>query len=104
MPDIPPIQSTISYRAPKIGTKHLSIVVIGLVVIVALLKARKEDIPKIVEILAASSVFCAIGWTLAILFLLFAAVSIWILIRVYERELARVSKERDELQTKLLNR
>lgn len=105
MPDIPPIQSTIGSRVPtRLGTKHLSILVIGLVVLVALIRAKQEDIPKIVKILADSSVFCAVGWTLAILFLLIAAASIWILIRIYERQLVRVAKERNELQSKLLSR
>ena len=100
--DSPPIQSSQRFRVPVITTKNLSVVISGLVAIVAILKARKGDIPKIVEMFFGSHFFATLGWALACLILLGSVVFIKLLIRFYDKEVARLSKERDELQAKLL--
>lgn len=100
--DPPPIQSSDRFRVPVLSTKNLSIVVSGVVAIVALLKAKREDIPKIVEILTKSHTVCAVGWTLAIVFLLASVVSVKLLIRLNDREMRRLSDERNDLQKRWL--
>jgi chromate transport protein ChrA len=107
MPDeevIPSIQSSQRYRVPGITTKNLSIVVTGIVLIVALLKARKQDVPKIVETIFSSHLFCALGWALTFVILLASVVFVKLLIRQHDKEIGRLSNERDELQTRLLER
>jgi len=54
--------------------------------------------------LVDSYLFCAIGWILAVVILLASVVLIKLLMRFYDGEVARLSKERDELQTRLLNK
>jgi hypothetical protein len=102
--DLPPIQSSGRFRVPVITTKNLSVVITGAVLIVALLRAKQDDIPKIVEMLVNSYLFCSIGWILAIVILLSSVVLIKLLIRFYDKEVARLSKERDDLQTRLLKK
>ena|SRR6266581_1547647 len=102
--DVPPIQSSLRFRVPGITTKNLSIVIVGLVAIVAIWKAKQEDIPKIVETIFSSHLFCVIGWALAFVILLGSVVFIKLLIRFYDKEVIRLSKERDELQTRLLKK
>jgi uncharacterized membrane protein YfcA len=102
--DQPPIQSTQRFRVPVITTKNLSVVITGLVAIVALLKAKKGDIPKIAEMFFGSHVFASLGWALAFMILLGSVVFVKLLIRFYDNEVRRLSKERDDLQTKLLKR
>ena len=75
-----------------------------MVAIVALLKARKGDIPKIAEMFFGSHVFASLGWALAFMILIGSVVFVKLLIRFYDKEVARLSKERDELQTKLLRK
>jgi ATP/ADP translocase len=99
--DLPPIQSSQRFRVPVITTKNLSVVISGLVLVVALLKAKPEDIPKIVEMLVASHLFCMIGWIFAFVILLGSVVFIKLLIRSNDRAISRLSKERDDLQTRL---
>jgi hypothetical protein len=102
--DFPPIQSSGRFRVPVLSTKNLSVVVTGIVLIVALLKAKQDDIPKIVEMLVGSYLFCSIGWILAIVILFSSVVLIKLLIRFYDRGIARLSEERNELQTRLLKK
>jgi hypothetical protein len=102
--EFPPIQSTGRFRVPLITTKNLSVVIFGAVAIFALMKAKQEDIPIIVKTLVDSYLFCAIGWILAVVVLLSSVVLIKLLMRFYDREVARLSKERDELQTRLLKK
>jgi hypothetical protein len=102
--DPQPIQSSEAVKAPYATTRNLSVIVSGIVVIVALVKAKQEDIPKIVEILVRSDTFAAVGWTLAATFLLGGVVSIRLLMISHDKANARIYKERDDLQTKLLNR
>lgn len=100
MPDS--IQSSQRQRTPILTTKNLSIAVTGLVLVIALLKARREDIPKIVEILFGSHTFAAVGWVLAVVFLLGGAIFTKLQDRLHQREIARMANERDELQKQLL--
>ena len=100
--DLPVIQSSQRFRVPGITTRNLSIVVTGLVALVAILKARKSDIPKIAELIFTSHLFCVIGWALAFVILLASVVFVKLLIRFYDNGFKRVTRERDELQTKLL--
>lgn len=98
----PPIQSSGRFRVPGISTKSLSVVIAGMVAIIAILKAKRSDIPQIVETIFGSHVFAAIGWTLAIVILLTSVVSIKLLINRDDREIKRLTDERDKLQRKLL--
>ena len=70
----------------------------------ALLKADSKDIPKIVETLAGSGGFSLVGWVLAVVFLLVGAVMVTVLIKIYGKEIARISHERNELQKLLIER
>lgn len=99
-----PIQSSQQYRVPGLATRNLSVVVTGIVAIVALFRAKQEDIPKIVEILVGSKTFAIVGWALAIIFLLVGAILITLLIFNNDREIKRLTKERDDLQTRLLDK
>jgi hypothetical protein len=100
--EIPPIQSSQRFRTPGITTKNLSIVVTGAVLIVALLKAKREDVPKIVETIFSSHSFCVLGWALTFVVLFASVVFVKVLIRLHDKEIGRLSNERDELQTRLL--
>lgn len=102
--ELPPIQSSGRFRVPGITTKSLSVVITGLVALVAILKARKSDIPKIVELIFTSHLFCVIGWALAFVILLRSVVFVKLLIRFYDNGFKRVTRERDELQMKLLTK
>ena len=102
--DLPPIQSSGRFRVPVITTKNLSVVIFGAVAVFALIKAKQEDIPLIVKMLVDSYLFCATGWILAVVILFAAVVLTKLLMRFYDREVARLSKERDELQTRLLKK
>jgi uncharacterized membrane protein YozB (DUF420 family) len=98
------IQSSKRPRTPVLTTKNLSIVVTGLVLVVALLKADTKDIPEVVKILFGSDTFTVVGWTLAVVFLLGGAIFVKLQDRLHQREISRVSGERDELQKLLLNK
>ena len=102
--DLPVIQSSQRFRVPGITTKNLSIVITGLVALAAILKAKKSDIPKIVELIFTSHLFCVIGWALAIVILLGSVVFVKLLIRFYDDGFRRVTRERDELQTRALRK
>jgi hypothetical protein len=75
---------------------------IGAVFIVALLKAKQEDIPLIVKMLVESHLFCATGWILTIVILLASVILVLLLKSTFREEIKRLSRERDELQRKLI--
>jgi len=99
-----PIQSSERSWLPVLTSKNLSIIVTGIVLFYAIYKADPKDIPKIVATLVTSNVSAAVGWTLAVVFLLVAAVLIKLLTRFYDQEMNRLAKERDELQRLLIGR
>lgn len=99
----PPIQSSQRGRSPVLTSRNISIVITGAVFIYAIYRADSKDIPKIVESLVGSNTFAVVGWILACVFLLGAIISIKLQSRIYEKELNRLAKERDELQRLLLN-
>src|SRR5213592_3468275 len=101
--EIPPIQSSQRFRVPGVTTKNLSIVLTAAVLIVALLRAKPEDVPKIVETIFSSHSFCVLGWALSIVILLASVVFVKVLIRLHDKEIERLSHERDQLQTRLLD-
>ena len=101
--DDDPIQSSKSSAPFVLNTKYISVVVTGCVLIVALLKADAKDIPKIIEVVFQSPTVVINGYFLAGMFLLGGVIFIRLQQGIYEREISRLSKERDELQKKLLD-
>jgi high-affinity nickel permease len=83
-------------------TRNLSILVIGLVLVVAMIRADANDIPKIVETLAGSRSTAVIGWSIAFVILAAAVIFIKMMSHIYEKEIERLCKERDKLQSTLL--
>jgi len=75
---------------------------IGIVLIVALLKAKREDIPLIVKMLVDSHVFCATGWILAIVIVLTSVILVLLLKSTFREGIERLARERDDLQKKLI--
>lgn len=98
------LESSERFRVPVFTTRGLSVIVTGIVLIVSLVRAKREDIPKIVEMIVSSHLACSIGWILAVVILLGSVVFTKLLIRFNDREVKRLSDERDELQRRLLNR
>jgi hypothetical protein len=96
------LQSSHVRRPPVLTTRNLSVVVTGIVLIVALLKADPKDIPEIIKTLVGSSSFAVIGWTLAMVFLLGAIGAVSLVVFLHGKEIDRLAKERDSLQGKLL--
>jgi len=70
--------------------------------IVALMRANREDIPKIIQILTSSDAFAAVGWTLAVVFLVGGVIFVWLLMKIRDDEVHRLTSERDNLQSQLL--
>ncbi|SRR6266542_69575 len=83
-------------------TRNLSVIVSGTVAIVALCKADSKDIPKIVETLAGSNSVATTGWAVAAVILAGAIVMVKVLLKIHDREIERIAKERDQLQGRLL--
>ena len=75
---------------------------IGAVVIVALIRARRQDIPLIVKMLVDSYGFCATGWILAVVIVLTSIILVKLLKSTFKEEIDRLTKERDELQKRLI--
>jgi len=78
-----------------------AVLILGLI---ALIRAKPDDIPKVFESIFITEIFCYLGWIVAVLILLcslFVAYLIW---KIYPKELERVCKERDRLQEILLDR
>jgi hypothetical protein len=83
-------------------TRNLSVVVVGAVLVIAIIRADPKDIPTIVQTLVDSRSTAIIGWSIALIILIGAVVFIRLLTYVYEKEIERICKERDKLQSKLL--
>lgn len=103
-PPVKPIQSSERSWPAVLTSKNLSIVITGAVLIVAILKAERKDVPEIIRILLESQVWATTGWVIAVVILLSSIVMIKLLVRFYDQELKRVAKERDELQSILIGR
>ena len=83
-------------------TRNLSVVIVGVVLIIAMFRADSKDIPAIVQTLVDSRSTAIIGWAIAAIVLIGAVVIVRLLSHVYEQEIERICKERDKLQNKLL--
>jgi len=83
-------------------TRNLSVIIIGAVLVIAITRADPKDIPIIVQTLVDSRSTAVIGWSIALIILIGAVVFIRLLTYVYEKEIERICKERDKLQSKLL--
>ena len=99
-----PIQSSRWFRISALSTGKLSVVVTGIFAIIAIIRCKREDIPKVVDAVVSSHLFCILGWILAVVILLGAVIFIKLLISFYEKGIQRLAKERDDLQTKLLKK
>lgn len=99
-----PMQSSERTGQPVLTSKNLSIIVVGLVLITAMIRADSKDVPQIVKILVESNSWAITGWILALIELIAGVVLIKLLMRFYEKELKRVAQERDNLQIQLLTR
>lgn len=75
---------------------------IGAVAIIALIRAKREDIPLIVKMLVDSYGFCATGWILAIVIVLASVILVKLLRNTFREEIERLTAERDELQRRLI--
>lgn len=91
-------------RAHFLNTKGLAVIVTGCVFIVALLRARPSDIPLIVKDFARSYFVDILGWLMAFIILIVATIFIGFMRKDHQSEIARLAKERDDLQGKLLAR
>jgi hypothetical protein len=80
------------------------VVIVGVVLVYAMYRADTKDIPKIVEIVFGSHLTTALGWGFAVMILAIAVIFHKLSAAIYEREIARITKERDRLQEMLLNR
>ena len=89
-------------NAKFFNTRNLSIAVTGIVLCVALIKADSKDIPQIVNTLVNSGRFSIFGWFIAVIILVASIILIRIMCKIYDREIERLVKERDQLQAKLL--
>jgi uncharacterized membrane protein len=86
------------------NTRNLAIVVSGCVFIFALWKSDPKDVPQIVQIICGSRDIALLGWIIAFIVLAVAIVFIMILCKIHDREIERISKERDRLQEMLLKK
>jgi hypothetical protein len=91
-------------NAKFFNTRNLSIVVSGLVLTVALLKADSKDIPKIVDTIVNSQHISIIGWIIAGIILIASVACIKIMSKIYDKEIERLVNERDQLQKLLLEK
>lgn len=91
-------------RGHFLNTKGLTVIVTGGVIIVALLRARRSDLPLIVNDFARSYFVDISGWLMAFIILIVAIIFIWFMRKDHQGEIARLAKERDDLQGKLLSR
>ena len=95
-------QTSVGIALPSLAPGSLSVVCTAVVLLAAIFRADPKDIPKIIEGALGSNVFAAIGWTLAVVFLAVGSACVFFLSRIYNREIARISAERDTLQNRLL--
>lgn len=98
------MQSSQQNWTTVVSTKNLSVVVTGAVLMVALLKAERKDIPEIVSIMFGSNTFAVVGWSLAVTFLVCGVLFCMVLSRVHRAEIERLAKERDRLQSNQLTK
>jgi hypothetical protein len=98
------LQSSARVPPAVLTSKNLSIIVVGAVLIVAIIKAESKDIPLIVQTLVESHVWATTGWVFAGVILITAVVVIRVLLNLYQKEINRIARERDELQKILLDR
>lgn len=99
-----PIQTSRRGWQPVLTSKNLSIVVVGIFLITAILKADSKDVPKIVQYLFGSYAFATTGWVLAAVVLIAAIVVFKLSLRLHDAELKRIVEERDYLQSLLIKR
>jgi len=98
------LQSSARNWQPVLTSKNLSIIVVGIVLIVAIIMADPKDVPKIVDIVVGSHVWATTGWVLAVIFLIAGIALMKLLMTIYDKEIDRIAKERDYLQNILINR
>ncbi len=79
---------------------YFAILVLG---IIALIRAKPEDIPEIFKSIFISNIIFWVGWIIAAIFLIILLNTSRIL-RIYKEEIDRVCKERDKLQEFLLKK
>lgn len=91
-------------RAFLLNTKGLAVIVTGAVVIVALVRAKQSDIPVIVKEFLDSPFVAAAGWFVAAVILIASIICFKVVGRDHSHELDRLAKERDRLQSKLLEK
>jgi len=91
-------------KAKFFNTRNLAIVVSGIVLAIALCRADQKDIPEIVKTIVNSEHVSIIGWVVAVIILVAAIVLIKVMCKIYDREIERLVKERDQLQKELLKR
>ena len=75
-----------------------------MVLTVALLKADSKDVPEIVKTIVGSEHVALIGWIVAFIILIVAIVFIKLMCHIYDKEIERLVKERDQLQKHLLEK
>lgn len=71
---------------------------------VAMFRADSKDVPKIVETIVNSGHVSMVGWIVAVTILIAAIVLIKLMCKIYDREIERICKERDQLQKQILER
>ncbi len=98
----PKLQSSRESRTPKLTTQGLSVLASAFVFGLAVYRADPKDIPVIVKTIVNSSFFVLAGWILACAFLICGIIVVLLMGRIYSTEIARLARERDNLQTKLL--
>ena len=76
-------------------------IVSGPVAILALSKADSKDIPKIVETLAGSNHVGILGWAVGGVIHAGTIVLVKLVMKIHDREIERIAKECDQLQTRL---
>ena len=84
------------------GAKIFGLFVILVLGTIALLRADPCDIPDVLTAVFASDVFRWLGWIVAGVILLISIIVVYIVCKIYPKELERVCKERDRLQEHLL--
>ncbi|MFP4028632.1 MAG: hypothetical protein ACLFWL_12645 [Candidatus Brocadiia bacterium] len=71
---------------------------------IALLRAERKDIPKIIAALFGSKLLCVLGWILLLFVLVIAIIVVKWTLKFTHEELDRVCQQRDELQSRLLDK
>lgn len=87
-----------------LNTKGLAIIMVGAVVIVALFRARRSDVPVIVKDFLGSSFVYGSGWLVAAIILVISLICFRVVFTDHRNEVDRIAKERDRLQNKLLEK